>query len=115
MSKLTRREFLKRSAASSVAAGLILSGLEKPAAAAASASNTTENYGTLIDLTKCDGCSNLEVSKCVSVCREVNKNKFPDPIPSEQIEYYWPRKKKEDLQDKKHLTDRLTPYNWTTK
>lgn len=113
MSKLSRREFLKRSAVSGAAAAVIMSGLNKPAHASAGAGKGVQ-YGTIIDLTKCDGCSHLKVPVCVTACRQENKSKFPKPVPSEEINYYWPHKKKEDWQDKKQLTNRLTPYNWTT-
>ncbi len=108
MSGLTRRQFLKRTLASGVAAGLVLSGGLKPAQAA-----STSRVGTLYDLTRCDGCRDLKTPACVSACREENKSNFPDPAPPDQIQYYWPNKKKEDWQSKRDLTTRLTPYNWT--
>ncbi|MFZ5647078.1 MAG: 4Fe-4S dicluster domain-containing protein [Bacillota bacterium] len=107
MSGLTRRQFIKRALASGVAGGLVLSGGVK----FAHAGNST--MGTFYDLTKCDGCKGQKVPRCVTACREENKSRFPDPVPSDQIHYYWPNKKKEDWQGKKDLTNRLTPYNWT--
>lgn len=108
MPGLTRRQFLKRTLASGLAAGLVLSGGPKRASAA-----TSSRVATYYDLTRCDGCSGKKVPLCVGACREENKSKFPDPVPSDKIEYYWPNKKKEDWQGKKDLTSRLTPYNWT--
>jgi len=108
MSGISRREFLKRTLASGVAAGLVLSGGEKIAYASASS-----RVGTFYDLTRCDGCKGEKVPACVTACREENRANFPDPPPADKIEYYWPNKKKEDWQDKKDLTSRLTPYNWT--
>ncbi|MBW2558487.1 MAG: 4Fe-4S dicluster domain-containing protein [Deltaproteobacteria bacterium] len=67
--------------------------------------------GTVIDLTRCDGCRTLALPACVTACRNENKDLFPDPI--ENIENYWPQKRKEDWSKKKGLTSRLTPYNWT--
>ncbi len=106
MPDFSRREFLKRSAASTVAGGLILTGLGRNA----EASGATP-LGTVIDLTRCDGCRTLDVPVCVTVCREENRKYFPEPI--KEIGNYWPQKKKEDWSKKKGLTSRLTPYNWT--
>ncbi|MFZ5645367.1 MAG: 4Fe-4S dicluster domain-containing protein [Bacillota bacterium] len=107
MSGITRRQFIKRALASGVAGGLVLSGGIKYAHAG------TVSRGTFYDLTKCDGCKDEKVPRCVIACREENKSQFPQPVPSDQIHYYWPNKKKEDWQGKKDLTNRLTPYNWT--
>lgn len=109
MAPLTRREFLKRAFTAGVTSGLLLSGLGKAARAAQPATVTPR--GTLYDLTKCNGCQDLKIPRCVAACREENSFKFPHP--AAQIEYYWPQKKKEDWQDKKDLVNRLTPYNWT--
>ncbi|MEW6425247.1 MAG: 4Fe-4S dicluster domain-containing protein [Bacillota bacterium] len=108
MSGISRREFFKRSAAAGIAGGLVLAGLGKPARAAA-----VSPRGTFYDLTRCDGCRDLPVPRCVDACRRENAFKFPRPAPAEEIPFYWPRKIKEDWQDKKELTTRLTPYNWT--
>lgn len=113
MSKLSRREFIKRSAAAGAASGAILAGFGS-AESASAAEVKQESYAALIDLTKCDGCSGLEIAKCVSACREENQAKYPKPAAPEEIEYYWPNKKKEDWQGKKQVTNRLTPYNWIT-
>ncbi len=108
MSNITRRQFLKRTLASGVAAGLVLGGGVKKTYAA-----PATGVGTFYDLTKCDGCGGLQVPRCVTACREENGASFPDPPPPDRIPYYWPNRKKEDWQDKKNLTGRLTPYNWT--
>ncbi|MFZ5633433.1 MAG: 4Fe-4S dicluster domain-containing protein [Bacillota bacterium] len=108
MPGLTRRQFVKRTLASGMAAGLVLGGGTKLAYAASSS-----QAGTFYDLTKCDGCKGQKVPLCVTACREENRSRFPNPLPSDQIPYYWPNKKKEDWQGKKELTNRLTPYNWT--
>ncbi len=106
MSDLSRRDFLKRSVASGVAGGLVLSGLEGRASASGG-----EEVGTIIDLTKCDGCKTLPIPLCVSSCREKNKSRYPEPV--EDIGFYWPQKKTEDWSKKRGITNRLTPYNWT--
>lgn len=105
MGEISRREFIKRGIAAGVAGGVALSGIKTAEAA------TGEPIGTLIDLTKCDGCKGQKVPACVTACRAENKDKFPEPI--ENIGDYWPQKKHEDWSDKRHLTNRLTPYNWT--
>ena len=107
MAGISRREFLKRTIVSGVAGGLVLTGADK----AAEASNEVEAVGTFIDLTVCDGCKGAQPPACVTSCRAKNQNKFPEPI--KEIPNYWPQNKKEDWSDKKDLTSRLTPYNWT--
>ena len=106
MSDFSRREFLKRSAAAGVASGVALTGFGKNAVA-----SDVAQVGTMIDLTRCDGCKGLDTPACVTACREENKDRFPDPV--KDIPDNWPQKKKEDWSDKKDLTTRLTPYNWT--
>jgi formate dehydrogenase iron-sulfur subunit len=79
--------------------------------AQAQAAIRDDSYATLIDLTKCDGCSEHETPLCVTACRQGKKEVFPNP-PKEELRDYWPQKRHEDWSDKKHLTDRFTPYNW---
>jgi len=67
-------------------------------------------YATLIDITRCDGCINEPIPRCVLACREQNKARFPEP--KKPIIPYWPRKFYEDWSDKKEKIDTLTPYNW---
>lgn len=100
--QMDRRTFL----AGSVAAGTMLIPSVKVNAAIRS-----DSYATLIDLTRCDGCEGLDQPLCVTACRKGNEERFPSPDPA-QIKDYWPQKKHEDWTLKKHLNDRLTPYNW---
>ncbi len=104
---ITRRSFIKRAAASGVAATAIMTGTKK-AVANIAASN---EFGTIIDLTKCDGCINYETPLCVSACKEKNQANYPEP--EKPIMDYWPQKVHEDWSGKRDLTNRLTPYNWT--
>lgn len=104
--KVSRRAFIKRAAISGASAAFIMSGAAGSAAAA-----NSEEYATLIDLTLCDGCPGREVPACVEACRIKNEDNFPQP--EKPIMDYWPQETHEDWSDKKHLTDRLTPYNWT--
>lgn len=67
-------------------------------------------FATLIDITKCDGCYDEPIPKCILACRNKNKERFPDP--KKPIQPYWPRKTFEDWSDKKEKIDTLTPYNW---
>lgn len=108
MSNITRRTFLKRTVVSSISGGVALSGASRWAQAG---SGKISQVGTLIDLTKCDGCKDQEIPACVNVCREKNKNRFPKPVSN--INNYWPQKKYEDWSEKRDLVNRLTPYNWT--
>ncbi len=104
---ISRRTFLKRVALSGITAATITSGTGKVLAQAA----PVGNFALLHDLEKCDGCSHLGTPYCVNACRTKNQNNFPEP--EGQIEDYWPQKSHEDWSDKKGLTNRLTPYNWT--
>lgn len=70
-----------------------------------------DSYASLIDLTQCDGCKDFDSPRCIDACRTGRKNAFPKPR-KEELRDYWPQKKHEDWSDKKHLTDRFTPYNW---
>lgn len=101
--KIDRRTFITGTGAASA---LVL--LPKNKAYAAIADNS---YATLIDLEKCDGCSDFDSPRCASACRSERKDSFPNP-PKEELRDYWPQKKHEDWSNKKHVTDRFTPYNW---
>ncbi|MEE4242287.1 MAG: 4Fe-4S dicluster domain-containing protein [Desulfopila sp.] len=103
MMKVDRRTFI---AGAGAAGALVL--LPKGQAQAAI---RDDSYATLIDLTKCDGCSEHETPLCVTACRQGKKDVFPNP-PKEELRDYWPQNRHEDWSDKKHLTDRFTPYNW---
>lgn len=104
MEKISRRAFLGSMAAAGVACAI-------PSSEAQAASIGGDTYATLIDLTKCDGCPGQEMPACVSACRTANAHKFPEPDPA-MLKDYWPQPKHEDWSDKRHITDRLTPYNW---
>jgi len=104
---ISRRDFLRRGFASGLAGGAIATGLGGTARAA----TDTVSVGTMIDLTRCDGCRGRESQACVSACHIEHTADFPQPI--ENIGDYWPQKKHEDWSDKRGLTSRLTPYNWT--
>jgi formate dehydrogenase iron-sulfur subunit len=108
LSNISRRSFLKRGIASGVAGGLVLSGTAKHVYAKGKIAGPV---GTLIDLTKCDGCQGKEMPACVAVCRNKNKERFPKV--EGEIQNYWPQKKHEDWSQKQNVTNRLTPYNWT--
>jgi formate dehydrogenase iron-sulfur subunit len=111
---MNRRDFLKRSGLSLVAGGTALTGAKALAAPkAGAASGKAARVGTTIDLTRCDGCVGLAVPACVDACRDKNAGRFPEPR-EEDLQPYWPQKKLEDWSKKRHVVDRLTPYNWTT-
>lgn len=103
---LTRRGFLKKGAAVSAASIACVSGIADTAWA------KSGFYATLIDLTRCDGCRNEPLPKCVEACRTTNQKKFPEP--KEPIKDLWPQKTYDDWSKKRDVTDTLTPYNWTT-
>lgn len=106
MSELTRRQFLTRGIATGLAGAAVLSGSRERMAEAGQS-----GVGTMIDLSKCDGCKTLSIPKCVSACREKNTANFPQP--KQPIPLNFPLGTNEDWSKKKHLTNRLTPYNWT--
>jgi Fe-S-cluster-containing dehydrogenase component len=103
---LTRRSFLKKGAVVTAVGAACVSGIAEPASA------KSGNYATLIDLTKCDGCKNEPMPKCVEACRTINQKKFPEP--KEPIKDLWPQRTHDDWSKKRDMTDTLTPYNWTT-
>lgn len=110
MDTFSRRTFLKRSVAATAATSIALA-TKKSAAAQTDESVEEELVGSIIDLTKCDGCANDAVAKCVTACKEKNQHRFPQP--EKPLKDYWPQKKHEDWSDEQDRTDRLTPYNWT--
>jgi formate dehydrogenase iron-sulfur subunit len=95
---ISRRQFLSSFGAAGV--GLLLPG------AAQAAGKKDEELVTLHDLTKCVGCG-----ACVDACREANAHKFPEPV--RPFPPMFPATvKAEDWSTRRHVTDRLTPYNW---
>jgi len=103
---LTRRGFIKNGALVTALGVAGVSGIAKVADA------RSGRYAMLIDLTKCDGCKNEPIPKCVEACRKVNEKKFPNPEGS--IKNLWPQKTHDDWSTKTDVIDTLTPYNWTT-
>ncbi|MBP1710996.1 MAG: exported Fe-S-cluster-containing protein [Deltaproteobacteria bacterium] len=99
---LTRRSFLKLSGGAAALAGL---SLPKGADAA-----TDRQLATLIDLSLCDGCKDLQAPACVTACKTINKDKIPEVV--DNIPEPWPRKTIEDWSKKKGVFNRLTPYNF---
>lgn len=103
---LTRRSFLKTGA---IVTGIGATGV---LGLCGMASATSRTYATLINLTKCDGCKNEPMPKCVEACRKANEAKFPNP--QEPIKDLWPQKTHDDWSKKRDVISTLTPYNWTT-
>ncbi len=103
---LTRRNFLKKGTVATLFGAALTAGMVQTVSAKAG------TYATLIDLTKCDGCKNEPVPKCVEACRRENEKKFPNPV--EPIKDLWPQKTHDDWSKKKDVINTLTPYNWTT-
>ncbi|NWF93639.1 MAG: 4Fe-4S dicluster domain-containing protein [Syntrophaceae bacterium] len=105
-SELSRRSFLKNGAMVTALGVAVASGMAKEAWA------KSGTYATLIDLTRCDGCTSEPMPKCVEACRAVNERRFPTP--KEPIKDLWPQKTHDDWSKKRDVIDQLTPYNWTT-
>jgi Fe-S-cluster-containing dehydrogenase component len=102
--KISRRNFLAGLAAASTAAIL--------PARRAQAMVREDGWTTVIDLTRCDGCSHLGTPKCIESCRMANSGRFPEPDPA-MLKDYWPQNFHDDWSGRKQVRDRLTPYNWT--
>ncbi len=107
---ISRRTFLKRSVFAGVTTGVLLA-TKKPGYAQTNHAKEEKLVGSLIDLTKCDGCVHKDTPACVLACREKNKSRFPEP--KKPIKDYWPQKRHEDWSEERDRIDRLTPYNWT--
>lgn len=105
---ISRRTFFKRTTAAGLLGALAATGLNKPVQAA---DLSNGKLGTLIDLTKCDGCENYGTPLCVEACGKHNEERFPEP--QKPLKKYWPQDKVEDWSNKRDLKSRLTPYNWT--
>jgi len=101
-SKISRRSFLK---GGFVAVGALgVSSIPLPSTVKGAGQ---EELATLIDIRKCIGCK-----ACVEACQEVNEVKFPEP--NKPFPKMYPnRVKVSDWSEKRDVTDRLTPYNWT--
>lgn len=97
---LSRRKFLK----SGIAAAGSAAALALPSSVSGSTGGENQ-LATLIDIRRCIGCGS-----CVEACREANSHKFPEPQ-KPFPEMYPSRVKTEDWSDKRHVRDRLTPYN----
>lgn len=104
--RLTRRSFLKKGAMVTVMGAACTAGMAETASA------KSGTFATLIDLTRCDGCKNEPIPKCVEACRKENEKKFPEP--KEPIKDLWPQKTHDDWSKKRGVIHQLTPYNWTT-
>jgi len=107
MNQKNKAEISRRSFLQVTAGAIMLSGISLPESANAAKS---EGLATIIDLSLCDGCVNRKIPVCVSICKEINKNKIPLPV--EPIPEPWPRKMIEDWSKKQEVFDRLTPYNF---
>lgn len=102
--RLTRRSFLKAGALTADA--VASAGLQAPRTAAAAGG---QELCTLLDIRKCIACG-----ECVSACREVNEQKFPEPqgampdmLPHNRVKIAdW------SAPEKREIDHRLTPYNW---
>jgi Fe-S-cluster-containing dehydrogenase component len=99
---ISRRTLLKTTMTAAVSVGLGTSSHARTSAGGAVA--------TLIDISRCDGCPDRETPACIQVCREKNLRQVPEPV--DPLPEIFPRGKTEDFSDRKHLTGRLTPYNY---
>lgn len=105
---ISRRSFLRGLGAAAAAGGA--AGVARAAPALAASSG--EQVGILNDLTKCDGCPDVPVPRCVTACQDTNRARFPEPR-EEDVKDYWPQTRHEDWRPKRGLRTTLTPYNWT--
>ena len=105
---ISRRSFLRKIGAAAAVGSAAGIARAKPALAGLS----DENVGILVDLTKCDGCSDVPVPRCVTACQDENGARYPEPE-EEDVKDYWPQTKHEDWRARRGLRTTLTPYNWT--
>ncbi|MDA8123673.1 MAG: 4Fe-4S dicluster domain-containing protein [Deltaproteobacteria bacterium] len=103
MVNLNRRRFLKSATASAVIGTTALFNIPQKAWAGEG------KLASLIDLTRCDGCSALDVPACASACKKIKTGSIPEPV--DPIPIPFPTRKVEDWSKKKAVFDRLTPYN----
>ncbi|MGP1450993.1 MAG: 4Fe-4S dicluster domain-containing protein [Wolinella sp.] len=108
--QITRRSFFKHVALASTLP-MVASATSGESKANSEKKHSNSAMASIIDLTLCDGCAGYEMPLCVSACREKNSANFPEP--QKPIMDYWPQKKHEDWSNRRDLTSRLTPYNWT--
>ena len=80
------------------------------ASSSAQGSPMKEQWISVIDLDRCDGCQKLGTPACVLACRKKNQSRYPEPV--KPLQPYWPQTKFEDFSNKRNQIDRLTPYNW---
>lgn len=104
--RLTRRNFLKTVGTATVFGALCALPSPQPTWA------KPGEFATLIDLTKCDGCQQEKMPRCVEACRVLNEKRFP--VPQKPIKNLWPQKSHDDWSDRKDVISTLTPYNWIT-
>lgn len=100
---LNRRRFLKTAGAAAVIGTVGI--LEVPRQAEAGEGK----LATLIDLTKCDGCTDREKPACVAACNKIKQGSLSEP--ADPIPVPFPTRKVEDWSKKKEVSNRLTPYN----
>ena len=105
---ISRRSFLKKVGAAAAVGSTAGIARVKPALAAAG----SEEVGIMVDLTKCDGCADVPVPRCVTACQKENEARYPEPR-EEDVQDYWPQTKHEDWRSRRGLKTTLTPYNWT--
>lgn len=101
--KLNRRRFFQTAAAAAVIG--TAGALSVPREAEAKEGG----LATLIDLTRCNGCTDRQVPACVSACKKTKEGRLPEPV--DPIPVPFPTRKVEDWSKKKDVIDRLTPYN----
>ena len=92
---LNRRSFLKTAGAAAMVGTTGL--LEIPRKAGAGEGK----LATLIDLTKCNGCTDREKPACVSACKKIKTGRIPEP--ADPIPIPFPTRKVEDWSKKKEV------------
>ena len=100
-----RRTFLKGSLIAAMAMGTAQAQTETR-----SGVPSPDQWISIIDLARCDGCQGQAIPACVAACREKNHTRFPEP--EKPLKPYWPQKTYEDFSNQRDRIDRLTPYNW---
>ncbi len=100
---INRRRFLKSATAAAMVGTAGALGVPRTAEAGEG------QLATLVDLTRCNGCTDRATPACVAACKRIKAGRLPEP--ADPIPVPFPTRIVEDWSKKKEVSNRLTPYN----